>query len=995
METREKQEQKIRKKEYKKAKRKNMKHAAGLSALFGIISVICIVLLVVTTLFDQTFHVLFGTHYANVQNVSEEAQYFCSDFDSDEVRREYGTQIVRQLEEEGAVLLKNENDCLPLSLGSKVSCFSQSSVRLVYGGTGSGSVDTSTAVTLKAALEGEGFQINDTLWNFYEEGPGKDYVRGTRSIRGGGSWDINEVPWRVYTDEVLESVASYGDAAIVVLGRCGGEGTDLPVDTCSDGTDGNYLALNPDEIEMLENLAQMKKNGTISKIVVLLNSSNAMEVGFLFDESYDIDAALWIGDVGQNGIEGVAEILSGSVNPSGRLVDTYCKNNLTSPAMQNFGAFTFANADAAEVNGENGMSDYYVVYQEGIYIGYHYYETRYEDFVMGTGNAGAYEYDSDVAYPFGYGLSYTTFSQELVKSSYDETTDSFTLDVKVTNTGERAGKKVVEVYCQSPYTDYDVEKQIEQSSVNLCGFEKTKELAPGESEIVRITVEKRELACYDAYGYGTYILEEGDYYLTIGENAHNAVNNILAAKGYSPASANGRMDEAGNANLVFNYKQEHTDTKTYAVSNNGTKIVNQFENADLNIYDNGQQGIVYLSRNDWENTFPKKYVRLIVTDIMAKDLADCVYLDSGITGVETSEMPTMGEINGLSVVDMRGKAFDDPLWDELLNQMTYEEMADLVGNAFHLTKAVESVNLPDTRDENGPQGLTARLMKGNVDSTSFTSEDVMAATWNLELIAQVGEIIGEDCLANGYEGLYGPGNNIHRTPYSGRNFEYYSEDGFLSGKMSAAEVSAIQSNGVYVFMKHAALNDGETERAGLSTFANEQAIRQIYLKAFQYSMENNELAGVMTSMNRIGCTWGSAHKGMLTGVMRDEWGNKGMYISDNTTTHTYTSGIDGVLAGNTLFDAMMGKQYSQYVKEGYGDAAVAEALRNACHYNLYVFANSSAMNGLTSQSIIVKTIPNWEIALWVVTLVFVGLFVWQISMAVVRSRRFKKEHGSL
>ena len=994
MDTQEKKELKLQKKEYKRAKRKAMKHAKGLSVLFGFLSVVCVLVLVLSTLFDQTFYILFGSNFAKVENTSEDAQYYTSDFESAEARREYGNELVKQLEEEGAVLLKNENNALPLDSGSKVSCFSQSSVRLVYGGTGSGSVDTSTAVTLKEAMEGQGFEINETLWDFYEVGPGKDYVRGTRSIRGGGSWDINEVPWDVYTDDVLDSVTSYGDAAIVVIGRCGGEGTDLPVDSCSDGTDGNYLTLNPDEIEMMENLAQMKQDGTISKIVVLINSANAIEVDFLFDDAYGVDAALWIGDVGQSGIVGVAEILSGAVNPSGRLVDTYCKDNLTSPVMQNFGAFVYTNADEVEVNGEEGMSDYYVVYQEGIYVGYRYYETRYEDYVMGTGNTSAYKYNSDVAYPFGYGLSYTTFTQELVQSTYDEETDTFVMDVKVTNTGDVAGKKVVEVYYQSPYTAYDVENNIEQASANLCGFGKTKELAPGESETIQITIEKRELACYDAYGEGTYILEAGDYYFAVAENAHDAVNNILAAKGYTPDTTEGRMDAAGNSALVYTYNQETTDTTTYATSAAGTEIVNQFDNADLNIYDNGQQSITYLSRSDWENTFPKQAVSLYITETMQTDLADCVYLETKTEEASSLEMPTMGADNGLSVVDMMGKDFDDPMWEDLLDQMTYEEMANLVGNAFHLTQPVESVNLPETRDENGPQGLTARLMMGNVDSTSFTSEDVMAATWNLELIAEVGEIIGEDCLANGYAGLYGPGNNIHRSPYSGRNFEYYSEDGFLSGKMSNAEVSAIHSNGVYVFMKHATLNDGETERSALSTFANEQAIRQIYMKSFQYSMENNETAGVMTCMNRIGCIWGSAHTGMLTGVMRGEWGNKGMYISDNTTTHSYTSGIDGVLASNTLFDAMMGKQYAQYVNEGEGDPVVANALREACHYNLYVFANSSAMNGLTTDSVVVETTPAWVYVLWIVTIACIGLFIWQFAMIFIRGRKFKKEYNS-
>lgn len=991
MDTKEKKEKKLQKKQYKKAKRKAMKHATGLSVLFGILSVVCIILVVITTLFDQTFNILAGTRYAKIEKASEDANYYPSDFESNEERDNYGKQIVRQLEEEGAVLLKNDNNCLPLADGSQVSCFSQSSARLVYGGTGSGSVDTSTAVNLKDALEQEGFGVNETLWDFYENGAGKDYKRGTRSIRGGGSWDINEVPWNVYTDEVLNSVASYGDAAIVVLGRCGGEGTDLPVDSCSDGIDGNYLTLNADEQEMLQNLTQMKKDGTISKIVVLLNSSNALQVDFLFDDTYAIDAALWIGDVGQTGIEGVAEILSGSVNPSGRLVDTYCKNNLSSPAMQNFGAYIFTNESQSDVNGESGMSDYYLVYQEGIYVGYRYYETRYEDTVMGTGNAGAYDYFSEVAYPFGYGLSYTTFSQELVSGNYDEKNDCFVFDVKVTNTGDTAGKNTVEIYQQSPYTSYDVQNGIEKASVNLCGFAKTKELAPGESENVEITVERRELASYDAYGYGTYIMEAGDYYFTVGENAHDAVNNILTLKGYDTANSN--IDAIGNADNVFAYHQNETDSTSFATSKNGTAIENQFENADLNLFENGAQSITYVSRNDWTNTFPKQAVSLFITDTMEKELADCVYLDSEKENYDASiDMPVTGADNGLSVIDLKGKDFDDPMWDELLDQMTYEEMADLVGNAFHLTKAVKSVNLPDTRDENGPQGLTARLMKGNVDSTSFTSEDVMAATWNLELISEVGEIIGEDCLANGYAGLYGPGNNIHRTPYGGRNFEYYSEDGFLSGKMSDAEVSAIQSNGIYVFMKHAALNDAETERTALSTFANEQSIREIYLKSFQYAMENNDTAGVMTCMSRIGCTWGSAHEGLLKGVMRGEWGNKGMYISDNTTTHTYTSGIDGVLGGNTLFDAMMGKQYKQYVTEGKNDPVVANALREACHYNLYVFANSSAMNGITTDSNVVKTRPGWKITLWIITIAFIGLFIWQVTMAVIRKRNFIKNY---
>lgn len=986
-------------KQRKKEKRKEQKHAMGLSILFGILSIVCIILVVVSGMFDQTFYILTGSKFAKVSNTSDDAMYYTSDYDSEEERLAAGDALTQQLEAEGAVLLKNENDALPLEAGSKLSCFSQSSVRLVYGGTGSGSVDTSKAANLKDALTEEGFEVNPTLWDFYDTGDGAGYKRGTRSIRGSGEWSINEVPWDKYTDEVKDSVASYGDAALVVISRSGGEGTDLPINDCEDGEKGNYLTLNADEKEMLSQLADMKEKGEIQKIVLLINSSNTIQVDFLTNDTYDIDAALWIGGVGQSGIQSVAGILSGKINPSGRLVDTYCNDNLSSPAMQNFGAFTYTNADQTEVNGESKMSDYYVVYQEGIYIGYRYYETRYEDAVMQTGNTEGYDYHADVAYPFGYGLSYTTYTEDLQDITYDEKDDTFHVTVKVTNTGEVAGKHTVELYQQRPYTDYDRANGIEQASVNLCGFAKTETLEPGASETLEITVEKREWASYDANGNGSYILEAGDYYFALGENAHDAVNNILAKKGFDPQNTNGLMDAAGDEDKVFVFTQSETDADTYSKTADGTEIQNQFANADLNTYDDGQQSVTYLSRSDWAETFPKQAVSLAITDTMKEDLADCVYLDSGknadAMGQVAEELPTMGADNGLSLVDMMGKDFDDSDWNLLLDQMTFEEMADLVGNAFHLTKAVESVNLPDTRDENGPQGLTARLMKGNVSSTSFTSEDVMAATWNRDLIEEVGKIIGEDCLANGYSGLYGMGNNIHRTPYSGRNFEYYSEDGFISGKMASAETKGIQSKGTYVFMKHAALNDSETNRSGLSTFANEQSIREIYLKAFQYAMEDNETAGVMTSMNRIGCTWASADAGLLRGVFRGEWNNKGMYISDNTTMHTYTSGIDGVLGGNTLFDAMSGKQHKQFLSNGKEDATVVQALREACHYNLYVLANSNAMNGLTTDSVVKISRPAWWIGLRVITVVFIGLFAWQVGALVIRTRKFNMTHPKI
>lgn len=407
---------------WKREKRRALHHAKGLSVLFGVLSLICVVLTVLSNLFDQTFYILTKSEYYQLEKGSEESpMYFTSDFESDEACRDFGRDLCEELEAEGAVLLKNDNSALPLEKGSALSLFSESSVNIVYGGTGSGSVDTATAVNLKSALEEVDFSVNDKLWDFYESGDGSSYQRTTVSHNGTGSYVINEVPWDVYTDDVIKSVSSYGDAAIVVLGRIGGEGVDLPTSTCEDGTNGNYLELNPDEIEMMTNIKAMKDAGTVKKIIVLLSGSNAMELDFLDDEAYGIDACLWIGGVGETGTKAVAQILCGETVPSGHLADTFCRNNLTSPAVQNFGAYEYTNASTKERDAEAGCSDYYLVYAEGIYVGYRYYETRYEDTVMGTGNSGDYQYAKDVAYPFGYGLSYTSFEQTNLTSTYLKT----------------------------------------------------------------------------------------------------------------------------------------------------------------------------------------------------------------------------------------------------------------------------------------------------------------------------------------------------------------------------------------------------------------------------------------------------------------------------------------------------------------------------------------------------------------------------------------------
>ena len=463
------------------------------------------------------------------------------------------------------------------------------------------------------------------------EGAGSEYVRTDGGMFSNEATSVGEVPWDVYTDEVKQSVAQYGDAAIVTFSRVGGEGADLEFRKY------NYLELSQEEKDLLANLAVMKQDGTVNKIIVLINAANTLQLDFLQNPEYDIDACMWIGDVGETGINAVADILAGDVTPSGRLADTYCYNVFSSPAMVNFGTTVYADAETYDLD-ENSMN--YIVYQEGIYVGYRYYETRYEDYAMGTGNAGDFSYASDVAYPFGYGLSYTDFEYSNMSANYNASTDMYEVTVTVTNTGDTySGKETVQIYSQSPYTEYDKKNGVEKASVTLCGFGKTDVLAPGQSETLKIDVEKRDLASYDAYGAKTYILDDGDYYLIAAKNAHDAVNNVLAAKGYTPDTTENRMDSAGNAELTYKWTQETFDNTTYAVSaTTGYEITNQFEHADINLYDGLEETITYLSRNDWEGTYPTEIPTLTANEKLAADLAIPQY-DAG--EYDTMEMPTM------------------------------------------------------------------------------------------------------------------------------------------------------------------------------------------------------------------------------------------------------------------------------------------------------------------------------------------------------------------
>ncbi|MBQ2922609.1 MAG: glycoside hydrolase family 3 C-terminal domain-containing protein [Tyzzerella sp.] len=994
-------EKKAQKKAFKKSRRRARRPWKFLTLLSAPLAILFTIIFIVVSMFDNTVALFVGGTFWELENADKDAIYYEGDFKTEQERTEKGAELVKQVEAEGASLLMNEkvNDkaALPLDKEAKVSLFSTSSVNIVYGGTGSANVDVSKCDDLKTALEKEDFAVNKTLWDFYKTGAAKEYTRGnagavvqdSATASGYGSAEIVEAPWDIYSDKVLKSVEEYGDAAIVVLSRIGGEGADSYFDhELKDGK--NYLALNQNEKDMMAGIKAMKDAGTIKKIIVLINTSNALQVDFLKNNEYGVDAALWIGGVGQTGLNAVAEILSGEVNPSGSLPDTYLYDNYSSPVMQNFTPIVY-DGDTSKIPGH---ADTYMIYQEGIYVGYKYYETRYEDFVMGKGNAGEYAYGDDVAFPFGYGLSYTNFEYSDMTFSYDKDTTTYTINVKVTNKGDVAGKETVQIYVSSPYTQYDIDNKIEKASVSLVGFEKTDILEPGASETLKIEVDGDYVASYDAYKAGTYIMDAGDYYFTAATDAHNATNNVLAAKGYTPENTAGRMDTAGNASLVAKWNNPELDATTYATSDVGTKIENQLNASDPNMNEEVGTKVTYLTRNDWEGTMPslEKTVKIALNDYLIKALQDVQYTADPKA---EAEMPTLGADNGLKLYDMIGKDYDDPDWDKLLDQLTFDDMVSLIGDSFHWTMPILSVQAPGTRDENGPQGLTVALFGSHlgVETTALTSEDVLAATFNKDLVYEIGKIVGNDCLDAEVTFLYGPGANIHRSPYSGRNFEYYSEDGYLSSEIGRNEVAGIEEKGVRVVMKHFALNDCEQDRIGLGVWLNEQAAREIYLRAFQGALESSQAGGngVMMAYTRWGTQWSGANAGLVKGIMNGEWQCNGLQITDNVL-NSMVNGIDGVMGGTTTYDSMLafmitgGNGLPKYED----DPVAVSAMREACHHNLYAIANSQAMNGIGEKTTIKEVEPIVQTLTRVLTIVFIALFAVSLVMWIIKVRKFKK-----
>lgn len=921
--------------------------------------------------YSQILSIYLGHSTNKIVSTDDEdvdTKYYKSEFSSEDELKAEGEKVGQKIVEEGIVLLKNDNNSLPLASGNKISVLGQNSVDLVYGGGGAGSVDTSTAPNLLTALTNSGFKINQELWDFYNKGDASSYRKETPDIYGKGSFSVNEVPRSVYTDEIINGFTDYNDAAIVVIGRSGGESSDLSSSKLSTGY--HYLEIDDNEKDMLQ-LA----SDNFETVIVIINSSNPVELGFL--DEYDVDAAIWVGALGQTGVYAIGEVMNGNVNPSGNLVDTFAYDLLSAPAMENFGDYTITNSKVDRGNA-------YMVYGEGIYVGYRYYETRYEDVVLGNEDPGNYDYTTQVKYPFGYGLSYTIF--EWSDYNVTEKDDIYEISLNVTNTGSVAGMDVVQIYMQSPYTDYDKENNIEKASAELVGFAKTSEIEPGKSETVKIEVNKEEMKTYDANGHGTYIVDAGDYYFAAGEDAHIALNNILAAKGMTTADG---MDSDGNADMVKDFTVEKLDATTYSISKETrSEITNQFEDADIKYYD---PSFKYLSRNDWAGTWPSTYAKgkMTASEEMLEDLA------ISYTEDPDAVMPKLGEISEeygeLNAAMLIGRDYENELWDVLLDQMKLGEMTELVRMGGYATVPIPSIGLPGTSNLDGPAGISNTLVGGDKQGMAYPAQIVMASTWNVKLLERMGELIGEDSLSAGVAGWYAPGVNTHRAPFGGRNFEYFSEDDFLSGKMSASEVTGVQSKGAFVFMKHFALNDQETNRIGGSMFANEQSIRELYLKPFETTVREADAEGVMASMNRIGHRWVGGHKGLMTETLRNEWDFKGIVITDQASfsAFLYEDILEGLEAGTNLWlntDSTMWTLTDKQLTP-----TVVNNIREATHNIVYTIVNSNAMNGVSTSSKIVAVTPTWKY--WLITAnIVLGLAIlWAIVFVTRRSSKQKRQ----
>ena len=907
----------------------------------------------------------------------------------------YAESVTEQ--EEGSVLLKNEDNALPLSEDeTSVTLFGHSVVQPLYksNSAGSSGYEGKYCIDLYTALSDAGFEINGTLYNAYKE---SDTMRSSGVAAFGQEateWSLGEEDISFYTDKLRQSWEdNYNDVAIVMLSREGGEGAELYME---DEAGISQLALHQEEKDLLQ---MIKDSGKFEKTIVLVNSGNAMELGWL--DEYDVDACLWIGLPGQRGFKGVANILTGKANPSGRLTDTYAVNSLSAPAVVNGGYHNqnWTNLDYVLDNSDDLDSEvsWYTVQAEGIYIGYKYYETRYEDLILGQGNAStekgsstgkAWSYTDEVSYPFGYGLSYTTFDQTL--DSVEVTDDTVTVTVTVTNTGDVAGKSVVQVYAQTPYGDYEKENLVEKSAIQLVNFDKTDVLEPGESETVTIECDKYLLASYDYTNTQGYIMSEGDYYISVGDNAHDALNNVLAAKGASGMVDVSGAPSSGSVDKTYTWSEEFDDT-TYRTSQyTDEEVTNQFADCDINYWI--EDSVTYLSRNDWDGTYPTAPVQIEATDEMIEVLGG-EYYEKPEDALSVDDY-TQGDNQGIPLASMIGKDFNDEDWETYLNQFTVEELATLTADNFG-TAEIPTVGKPAVVVGDGPDGVGGKFDEEKYgdgrDDCCFPCENILASTFNKELLQRRGELMAEEAMYLGMAQVWMPGVNLHRTPFGGRNFEYYSEDAVMSYLCIIPEVQAMESKGVHAGAKHVAGNDQENNRQGISVFFNEQAYREGALRGCESAVTEGGGMAVMHGFNRLGMKWCSSSEALCTQVLRNEWGFYGQQETDAVATdegyraHFTTSLAAGTNTYCLDFSGASSRAITAAI-ESNDDGYLLGKLRDSAHYYLYIIANSSIMNGYSVDSKVVAVTPWWQPTMYVIIGVFAVLDIFLIVM-LVRGKR--------
>lgn len=1001
------------------------------------------------------------TRYEKVDDADQSDPWnFKSQFKTvDEAINGYKNFALKEAKETFA-LLKNEKDALPISKTSKITMMGLRSYAAIYGNSAGSIADKATVDNgnkIYECFKDAGFEINPSMFKAYE-----NYFAEQKW--GGSGFGATPPQYEsvTTTDTVselsLEELAAqnanfradykeYSDAAIVVIGRPGGESKNYYLGQNPETTTGNIMGLSDKEKEIIK---EAKDN--FDKVIVLVNSVTTMEIDELKDDE-GIDAILWIGYPGAYGFREVANVLNGTTNPSAYLGDIYVTNNGANPAMQSFGNVPWTNASDFE-SAENVNS--YLVEAEGIYRGYRYYETRYYDIVNGVTNAdhakagtyttenntlgtndGTWKYLNEVTYPFGYGLSYTTFEETLDEVSIAGDKKTATVKVTVKNTGKvYSGKKAVQLYAQSPYTAYDKANGVEKSAIQLMDFEKTKELEPGESQTITMHVDMQNIASYDYTKAKTWILDDGRYTFALGENSHDALNNILAKQGKTTSDG---MDYDGNKSLTYEWTWDDFDTSTFAYSETGKEITNQLSDGtysmDLNTFK--PNTVTYFSRNDWEGTFPKSYSGLAATETELVKLLKNDFIDLK-TDEDTSDIKFGDTSVTLNLSDLKGADFTDERYDELANKVSVDEFLDFAGNAFHNIQKIESVGYAGNNADDGPGGSDTHTFKeGTYQGKAYEdaeakskvgetnqylgtrvspSQQNLAYSFNKELAFENGEIIiGETSLILNLPIIIGPGGNLHRHGYNGRGGEYFSEDPVLSGYIGSAIVQGAQEKGCLVNIKHAAFNDQEINRSGVAVFMNEQKARELELRnlnamftakgkpaSFYDDTTKDDLyvkgaLGVMTSYNRIGAVASSANYAVQQTILRDEWGFTGYNVTDFTGVSLKAAPKESILAGTTAFCGFGKANLSYWNTESLTkDKAMASAIHTNIKYILYSLANSNALNGVNSsyRAYQVKLNTWWRnayVAAIVITAILAGGFF--IATGVFTFLDYRKEQN--